>query len=785
MGKPVSCFKLITCGGGASETDESQVNDSNDKSGWSFRKKSVRHRVLSNTVNVEAPSSANKQSTACDSFNFQALPEPNAVEKVYTKHSSEEKPQVSSLESSQMPETISIETESKEDVSPPESAFIIIQAAIRGLLAQRDLLQRKNAVKLQAAIRGHLVRKHAIGTLRCVQAIIKMQALVRARHAQKYKNGRNDSSKNLCNENHITKSNVTYTSIEKLLSNRFASQLLESTPKSKPIHVKCNPSKADSAWKWLERWMSVLLKDTPEYKKSSSLTEQSDIIEDRTSAFQFESGISSKVYVQSADSKPDVGDPLLPSRDEEKLTSYDSNNSGFQESFSTPYLVTDNLKQGPPKKSITYDDTVKSAEFDFFRNENLASDSTVPLELNSLPEKLEIDGEQCKRSMKRFASDQLEAEGKKSVNGSRKLSNPAFIAAQSKFQELSSMTNSGWTNSLSNQDATVVSQADISSVSTDTAYRSKELPFENLAPYLSQVVDSECGTELSISSTLDSPDISETGAVKSERDARDLVQGIGNLENTTNHYVETNIPCVIPASSSATSVLDHTEIVNDISGNMVQSVVTVDSEERAIGAEKNSPVLPSAQVESSQQDFRPSLEEASPRSHITGPESQGTPSSQISIKLREGKISKTGSSKKRGTQSVDNKSPANANNDKSLRGSMEKLPKDHLSGKRRSSFGSVKPDHVDHEPSDNISNNNSLPRFMQVTESAKAKINANTSPRSSPDVHDEDIQLKKRHSLPGATGRQVSPRIQRSMSHAQQSAKGNGVHPPQERKWLR
>lgn len=67
------------------------------------------------------------------------------------------------------------------------------------------MLQRKNVVKLQAAVRGHLVRKHAVGTLRCVRAIIKMQVLVRARRAQQsrpedhlnHKDGKNDSSKNL------------------------------------------------------------------------------------------------------------------------------------------------------------------------------------------------------------------------------------------------------------------------------------------------------------------------------------------------------------------------------------------------------------------------------------------------------------------------------------------------------------------------------------------------------------------------------------------------------------
>ena len=71
--------------------------------------------------------------------------------------------------------------------------------------AQRDLLQLKNVVKLQAAVRGHLVRRHAVGTLRCVQAIVKMQVLVRARRAQQshpeshlnQMDGKNDSSKTM------------------------------------------------------------------------------------------------------------------------------------------------------------------------------------------------------------------------------------------------------------------------------------------------------------------------------------------------------------------------------------------------------------------------------------------------------------------------------------------------------------------------------------------------------------------------------------------------------------
>lgn len=47
--------------------------------------------------------------------------------------------------------------------------------------ARKGLLKQKNAIKLQAAVRGHLVRRHAVGTLRCIQAIVKMQTLVRKR----------------------------------------------------------------------------------------------------------------------------------------------------------------------------------------------------------------------------------------------------------------------------------------------------------------------------------------------------------------------------------------------------------------------------------------------------------------------------------------------------------------------------------------------------------------------------------------------------------------------------
>lgn len=45
-------------------------------------------------------------------------------------------------------------------------------------------MQLNSAVKLQAVIRGHLVRRNAVETLHCIRAIVKVQGLVRARSSK-------------------------------------------------------------------------------------------------------------------------------------------------------------------------------------------------------------------------------------------------------------------------------------------------------------------------------------------------------------------------------------------------------------------------------------------------------------------------------------------------------------------------------------------------------------------------------------------------------------------------
>ncbi|KAL0446547.1 UNVERIFIED_CONTAM: protein IQ-DOMAIN 1 [Sesamum latifolium] len=64
------------------------------------------------------------------------------------------------------------------------SAARVIQTAFRGYLARRALVALKGIVKLQALIRGQNVRKQANMTMKCMQALLRVQARVRDQRAR-------------------------------------------------------------------------------------------------------------------------------------------------------------------------------------------------------------------------------------------------------------------------------------------------------------------------------------------------------------------------------------------------------------------------------------------------------------------------------------------------------------------------------------------------------------------------------------------------------------------------
>eukprot|EP01018_Ginkgo_biloba_P024030 Gb_18991 [translate_table: standard] len=104
-------------------------------------------------------------------------------------------------------------------------------------------------------------------------------------------------------------------------------------------------------------------------------------------------------------------------------------------------------------------------------------------------------------------------------------------------------------------------------------------------------------------------------------------------------------------------------------------------------------------------------------------------------------------------------------NESELSGTEQKI------ARRRSSFGSVKADHAEN----GSQGSPSIPSYMAATESAKAKLRGQASPRSSPDVQEKTSNSMRRFSLPASSnGKQnsVSPRPQRLLPQVQVT-KGN------------
>lgn len=434
------------------------------------------------------------------------------------------------------------------------------------------------------------------------------------------------------------------------------------------------------------------------------------------------------------------------------------------------------MELSEPENNGTSDVNKISIETDSHQSQIVQSDAPSQQELKSLSNKPEMESELPKRSMKRFASEDLETEGKKFVFGSRKASNPAFVVAHSKFEELSSSANSGKSISSQHQDVSVDSNANNISSGADSLTRTKNLSIGENSVSRIQYGGSECGTELSISSTLDSPDRYEAGNTEHEHSAKVSENEICDPKSLNNPDVKASDASTIPTCDASHSIVGQPEKVDDVRNESVNSLVVIDAAAQQKPDNSAPDFHKEPDLQTGHQMYRSyrSSPEASPRSHITVPESQGTPSSQVSVKAKNNRSDKSGSYRKRKPLSASKGSPSNPSQNSGARSSTEQLPKDQKNGKRRSSFGSSRTDNIDQEPGDN-SSSSSLPHFMQATESARAKIQANNSPRSSPDVQDRDTYIKKRHSLPVANGRHGSPRIQRSLSQAQQGAKGNGT----------
>lgn len=552
---------------------------------------------------------------------------------------------------------------------------------------------------------------------------------------------------------------------------------MEATPRSKPINIKCSPSKSDSAWTWLERWMSVssVSKKVP-HETESAVEEQKDIVDsacngedipvqiisksmDSESGFDASDDVSSDNLVRKSDADSlDVDSREFIQPLSSNLHNSDQSDSICEVKESAPIVIknTDIVEVMEPECLPKKEESQNEEEV---LNEVVEVEH-IPAEIVSKePDSAELSSMPSETEVKKL---------------SRKASNPAFIAAQSKFEELSLGATSPQLSTSSSHDPGVESSLDKdSSANQDQPFSSDDKDSglagnSNFIASAVQLGSSECGTELSVSSTLDSPARSEEAGVNdSGRRETNASDTIDHPENGVNSEVEAkSIVLETDPSSNDTPMLERKESVDAVYSESPNSAIPA----------ADTPQLDKPDVELGSETRNKLSPEASPSNDTSIPELLATPSSQGSIKPKKSKGEKSKSSRK-SKPSPDHKSLSNHTPDSASRGSLEQEEK-HKPGKRRNSLGSAKSDLKEQEARDS-SSSISLPSYMQATESARAKAIANGSPRSSPDVNDKEIHIKKRHSLPGSNDRQGSPRINRSLSQAQQNPKGSASQSPQ------
>ncbi|XP_078439217.1 protein IQ-DOMAIN 29-like [Wolffia australiana] len=139
-------------------------------------------------------------------------------------------------------EEVNYPVTSKEDLAATKA-----QSAFRGYLARRAFRALKGIVRLQAVIRGHLVRRQAIATLKCTWSIVRLQTLVRGKKVSQVSDHQDVK---------VIKSFERTRSIIKVeaSANAFIRKILSFTTTDKPLKVLFHLTDPNSAWTWLERW---------------------------------------------------------------------------------------------------------------------------------------------------------------------------------------------------------------------------------------------------------------------------------------------------------------------------------------------------------------------------------------------------------------------------------------------------------------------------------------------------------------------------------------------------
>lgn len=262
-----------------------------------------------------------------------------------------------------------------------EEAATKAQAAFRGYLARRAFRTLKGIIRLQAVIRGHLVRRQAVITLRCLLGIVKFQALARGQRVRYSDIG--IQVQKICSSGKFQGANCSLsgvnssTSLVKLSKNAVIRKLLASSPSDKPLCLRYDPGEPNSAWLWLERWMKSRFWE-PHSQLKRNVQSKSETKRGNSQTIENEKGMSKRNVRKSA------------------RTNIENNSSQFA-------LESEKPKRNPRKVSSHLVDSVQEhAQSDIEKVK--CNTRKVPNSVKEASERLEVDNEKPKRSLKKAST---------------------------------------------------------------------------------------------------------------------------------------------------------------------------------------------------------------------------------------------------------------------------------------------------------------------------------------------------------------------------------------------